>query len=70
MSMNDDIYLVSQKPATCLKEDSELSAPDLFNDSTFQSLWTNLEIGSKNFKFSYQIDLQCMHNKRWGWMIN
>ena len=63
--MNDDMYRVSQETAICLTDHNSVpSASQLLSDSSFQSLQTNLKLGSNNLKLSYQVDQQRMHNKR------
>ena len=61
--MNDDMGI--PKTATCLTDHNIApSASQLLSDSSFRSLRTNLKLGSNNLKFSYQVDLQLIHNKR------
>ena len=71
VSMNDDIYwTVTRYPkqiATCLTDhNSAVRALKLLRRSLYQMSRTNLALSSNNLKFSYQVDLQRIHIKRWG----
>ena len=65
---NNDMYRTvtgsPQKTATCLTDHNSINAQStkFLRDSSFQSLLTNLALGSNNLKFSYQVDLQHMRS--------